>query len=121
MLRYTLAAVMASTMPAWSACQGPDAPITGRLALLETRHPNGQAISGWVLMTGDVCIRMENLDGNMTEFEPRIVHLVFPDGRPPRIATTMKGEEVTARGDLMEAHTAWHLGDLVMMDAAIVD
>ena len=43
-----------ASAPAFAECQPAEAPITGRLALLETRHPAGHEIRSWVLLTSGV-------------------------------------------------------------------
>jgi hypothetical protein len=120
-LRSVLLAAMLLATPALADCLPPDSAISGSLGLLERRHPNGDSIKGWVLMTSDVCIRMENIDGEMTDFNPSVVHIVFDEGKEPANLIDKTGDELAFRGDLMEAHTAWHLGDLVMMDAQLVE
>ena len=119
MLRWIKAALTLFATPAFATCQSADAPITGRLAQIEARHPAGGQIKGWVLLTGGVCIVMETVDGDIVEISPRIVHLVFADGEQSRDLWKLAVEEMTARGVLMEAYTAWHLGDIVMLDATI--
>lgn len=118
MIRTAAFTLALAATPALADCQAPGDPISGRLGMFETRHPNGDAIKGWVLLTNDVCVRMEDFDGEMVDFAPRVVHVVF--GNEPRNLMSQTSEMVTVRGDLMEAHTVWHLGDVVMMDAELV-
>ena len=102
-------------------CQRADEPITGQLAQLETRHPGGHEVKGWVLLTADVCVSIEDMEGETVNVTPRIIHLVFGDGRQSRDLWKLASEEVSLRGDLMEPHTAWHLGDIVMMNAVVLN
>lgn len=94
--------------------------MTGQLALIETRHPAGHEVKGWVLLTDGFCVSMEMLEGEVADVHPRIVHLVFADNARPADPMQLAVEEVTARGELIEPHTAWHLGDIVMLNATIV-
>ncbi len=121
MIRWAAIALVLMTGSASAeGCQSPEDPISGRLGLLETRHPNGDPIKGWVLLTSEVCVHMENFDGEMVDMEPRVVHLVFADGKEPTDLMELSADAVMARGELMEAHTLWHLGDVVMLNAEIV-
>ncbi len=120
-MRYWLTIPLAlATSSAMADCQLPTEPLSGRMGLLETRHPNGDTIKGWVLLTSDVCVRMENFDGDMVDFAPRIVHVVFAPGKEPRNLMASTSGALAVRGDLMEAHTIWHLGDVVMTDAELL-
>ncbi|SFJ61628.1 hypothetical protein [Aerobium aerolatum] len=117
-MKYFTVALALFTAPAFATCQSADAPITGRLVQIKARHPAGEQIEGWALLTSDVCISMETMDGEIADIAPRIVHLVFADGKQPRNLWKLAEDEVTARGNLMEAHTVWHLGDILMFDTA---
>ena len=114
----TVALALCAT-PAFAICQPADAPISGRLVQIEARHPTGEPIKGWALLASDVCISMETMDGEIADMEPRIVHLVFADGKQPRNLWKLAEDEVAARGTLMESHTGWHLGEILMFDAEI--
>lgn len=105
--------------PAAANCQQPDEAISGRLALLETRHPNGDPIKGWVLLTDDTCITMELTDGETGDVTAGVVHLVFGDKGEPDDLMSLATDEVTVVGEPMEPHTAWHLGDVVLMNARV--
>ena len=108
-----------ASAPAFAECQPADAPITGRLALLETRHPAGHEIRSWVLLTSEICVTMEMVDGKIADVTPGVVQLVFAEGKEPEDLMALAAEEVTARGEPMEPHTAWHVGDVVLMNATI--
>lgn len=101
-------------------CQSPTDIISGRLGLFETQHPNGNPIKGWILLTNYTCVHMQNFDGDMVDMEPHVIHLVFADGEEPADLMQLSSDRVSIRGDLVEAHTLWHLGDVVMFDAVIV-
>lgn len=110
---------IATIGPAFANCQSADAPITGQLAQLETRHPAGHAIKGWVLLTADMCVSIEDMEGETVNVAPRIIHLVFADGKQPGDLWKIAADDVSVRGEPMEPHTAWHLGDIVIMQATI--
>lgn len=121
MLRWMVIALVLMAEPAFAEeCQSPWEPVSGRLGLFETRHPNGDPVKGWVLFTNDMCVHMENSDGDMVDMEPRVVHVVFADSKEPPDLMELSVDTVTAKGELMEAHTIWHLGDVVMLNAEIV-
>lgn len=123
MLRQlSLAALLAfAAAPAAANCQQPDEPISGRLALLETRHASGAPIKGWVVLTADTCITMELADGETGDVTVGVAHLVFGDKGEPADLMSLASDEVTVAGEPMEPHTAWHLGDVVLMNARIVE
>lgn len=121
MLRWAVIAFVLVAGPSLAQdCQSPEYPISGRLGLFETRHPNGDPIKGWVLLTNDMCVHMENFDGDMVDMQPRMVHLVFAEGKEPSDLMELSADTVTAKGELMEAHTIWHLGDVVMLNVEIL-
>lgn len=121
MLRWAGVILTLMAGPVFAAeCQSTTDTISGRLGLFETQHPNGDQISGWILLTNRICVHMENFDGDMVDIEPHVVHVVFADGAEPADLMQLSSDVVAIRGDLVEAHTLWHLGDVVMFDAVIV-
>jgi hypothetical protein len=102
-------------------CQAPGGAITGRLARMEMLHPSGETIAAWVLLPYEICINLEFWDEERGTLSPGLVHLVFSEGAEPANLMSLSVDEVVAQGEVVEAHTFWHLGDVVMFNAAIVN
>jgi hypothetical protein len=102
------------------SCLPADAPLTGILSEVRGAHPNGTQLRGLQLDLGrDACMVGAALDGGQLGFSR--VHVVPADASVERQLRNALGQRVTVRGrELMEAHTAWHLGDAVLLEATMV-
>lgn len=101
-----------------AACLPSEAALEGALWRVEATHPAGHAMGGWVLVLPEAaCARVEDPLEGMVEREIRLVHLVpAADGMA---APAAFAEGARARGRMIARHTAWHLGEAVMVDAVI--
>jgi hypothetical protein len=96
--------------------------IDGELRLITTRHPNGSRIEAiQLLVRPGTCMNLETLAGRRQDVRFRVMHLVSENpGTLARLRASV-GHVVWVRSrDVMEAHTAWHQGDLVMFDVTIL-
>jgi len=116
-----LSAVGARDASAQQNCIAPDAPLIGVLSEARQVHPNGTPIRAFQIDLGRMaCVAGAALDGGQLNVQR--VHVVPADGVADQRLRAAMGQRVTVRGrELMEAHTAWHLGDAVLLDATLVD
>lgn len=94
--------------------------IRGELRLVEARHPNGTRIeafqvvsaTGYVLPGDDLCEAGVPL---------RKFHVVAKDGDTRKQFQRSLGKVLSVKGrQFYCAHTAWHIGDAVALEAEIV-
>lgn len=92
--------------------------VTGTLRIVKTRHPNGTPITAYQVVTAQpVCV----LDLDDKPQDSSKFHVV-PRGKADEAALKRAvGRSVTVRGNPMAAHTAWHIGDAVIMEAVVAD
>ena len=92
--------------------------VTGKLRIVKTRHPNGTPITAYQVVTATpVCVLdMDEKPQDSTKF-----HVVPRDEAGEAALKRAVGRTVTVRGNPMPAHTAWHIGDAVMMEAVVSD
>ena len=104
--------------PAASDCLRATDPLTGTLRQLRTRHPNGtpiEVIQLW--LDRPACMVVPGLDGSPHPLRIQAVHLVSQDAALRARLRGALGRRATVQGgDVMEPHTAWHIGDLVMFE-----
>jgi hypothetical protein len=105
---------------ALAACLPHTAAMRGELRLVSTRHPNGQPIEALQLVLRPaVCVQVPSSTGRPATLQVNALQLFV---QPP-VSDQLKarlGSMVTARGDIDEPHTAWHIGDAVMFGAVIL-
>jgi hypothetical protein len=102
---------------AQTACGQPNDPLRGELGFERRRHENGGTMQGFVLrLPRRACVR----EGQHT-LRFRTVHVVPRDLTVSRRLQGLLNRQVTVRGmGLFGAHTAYHLGDVVLSDAELV-
>jgi hypothetical protein len=96
--------------------------IGGELRIITTRHPNGTRIEAVQLKARQgSCMNLDSLSGRRADTPFRIVHLVSDDPETRSRLRENVGHFVWVRSrSVMEAHTAWHQGDLVMFNVEIL-
>jgi hypothetical protein len=97
-------------------------PVSGTLRQVSTRHPNGTPIEVMQLrLDRPGCMVVPGLDGTPRPMRFQAVHLVSQDPALRARLRNAAGSRATVQGgDVMEPHTAWHIGDLVMLDVRIL-
>jgi hypothetical protein len=116
-----VASVLMLTSPAWAGCLPADAPVSGELRIVETRHPAGQLIRDPVLFVAEgQCVSANGVEGDSEGRLLRDAHLAFPSDYSADLDGLL-GERVTATGEMSVSYTAWHLGSVVMFDARIIE
>lgn len=116
-----VAMLMLMTSPAWAECLSADAPVSGELWILETRHPAGHLMRAPKLLFPDGgCVSAIGVEGDIEDRQVRDVHIVFSSEHPVDVSALL-GEHITVKGAMSVSHTAWHLGSVVMFDAQIVE
>jgi hypothetical protein len=94
--------------------------ISGTLREVRRQHASGAPIRALQIDLGrQACIEGAGLEGGRLSF--RRVHVVPIDESTEAQLRRSLGRRVAVRGrEIMETHTAWHVGDAVMFDASIV-
>lgn len=93
--------------------------ISGTLREVRRQHASGAPIRALQVELGQpACIEGAALEGGRLNF--RRVHVVPIDQRTEAQLRGNIGRRVQVRGrEIIEAHTAWHVGDAVMLDASL--
>jgi hypothetical protein len=104
---------------AQGACIRQGATLSGTVREVRRRHPNGTPIRVFQIDLGRrACIEGAGMDGGRLSF--RRVHVAPADSATEQRLRSALGRQVAVRGrEIIEAHTAWHIGDAVMLDAVI--
>jgi hypothetical protein len=127
LLAAAMTAAMTTTLALPANAQSPDclphtAAVRGELRVINTRHPNGQAIEAMQLVfRPSICIVLPEPDdaGRPQKLDVHEMHIVPQKQFAARLKQSL-GKAVTARGEIGEPHTAWHQGDAIMFNAVIV-
>jgi hypothetical protein len=88
--------------------------ITGKLRLVETRHPNGTLIRAFQVVVDTPKMFAEKDD--FCDGAPKTFHLVVVNDKPKEACLKkLLGKKVAVVAeDLMCSETAWHVGDAVL-------
>jgi hypothetical protein len=102
-----------------AACEVTKDSFIGTLTEVTAEHPNGTTFTAFMLEADDDVI-VPSIDGNTCTFAARIQ--IDPADQETETAMRARlGEVVTITSpDMFEAHTAWHIGDAVAMQARLV-
>ena len=97
-------------------CPGPEVSINGEFRRVESRHPNGTDLQyGFVVTPEPICIAVP--EGTREAVSGRWVQISWADGQEDR---PRPGDQVEVRADCFEPHTAWHLGDIICINARLI-
>ncbi len=118
-LAYAFATVIIS-QPAQPVCLENGDQISGEFRYVESRHPNGTSLRyGFVVVPEPVCVVAESREtGEMYLVWGRWIQISYAEdevGNQPYV-----GDAVTVSADYFEPHTAWHLGDIVGINARVI-
>ena len=107
------------------ACPGKGATLTGTLRVERHQHPNGSTFEPWMLqLPGPTCLMVAGLDDRSPPQRlPTIrrVQLGAASDQQTAQLRSLVGKSITIRlDDVFEPHTAWHVGDVVSTEFAIV-
>ena len=120
---FAAALVLAAVHPGFAApCLSPDAPVRGVLSVTKAKHPNGTPIEALQLVfRPPICVTVPSaLENNrLTKLRVASMHLAVPATTSRQLKRRL-GSTVTARGNIGEPHTAWHIGDAIMFDARVL-
>jgi hypothetical protein len=120
MLKILIAACLV-TIPtiASAVCDITKDSITGILTEVEAEHPNGTTFNAFMLNAEDT-FDVPTVDGTACV----IVRLIQIDPADPETEAALRNslsQTITVTSpDMFEAHTAWHVGEAVAMDARVV-
>ena len=109
-----IAALAAMAMD--SLCPGPDLTIEGEYRYVESRHPNGRELKyGFVVTPEPVCVSVPS--GSIEAVSGRWVQISWADDQTER---PRPGDTVKVTAECFEPHTAWHLGDIICVNAHLI-
>jgi hypothetical protein len=101
------------------ACVSQTTALTGTLRFAQARHPAGHRMNSLQLtFRPPICVATATA-GRQARLWVRSVDLVVSPRQAQRLRGHI-GQRIRARGTIMPAHTAWHLGDAVMLEAAVL-
>lgn len=97
-------------------CLRPGDRISGELRIVETRHPNGEVMrSYFVVTTTEHCVE----DADLGRAQGRWIQIAGEAAQ--QVARIPTGSSVTIEfRDWLVPHTAWHFGDFVALDTRLV-
>jgi hypothetical protein len=103
-----------------STCVELKGPLEGEFRYVESRHPNGTNLRyGFVVTPEPVCITDMYADGFQAQISGRWVQVSWSDeqiGDHPQPGDLVR----VAVNDCFEPSTAWHLGDIICINAKLV-
>ena len=106
--------------PALGTCVELRGPLEGEFRYVESRHPNGTNLRyGFVVTPEPVCIDATLEGGSASKVLGRWVQVSWSDeqiGNQPQPGDLVE----VAVNDCFEPHTAWHLGDIICINAKLV-
>jgi hypothetical protein len=99
-----------------SNCPGPNLTIEGEYRFVESRHPNGTELKyGFVVTTDPVCVA---ISAETTEaVSGRWIQVSWAEDQKER---PRPGDSVVVRAECFEPHTAWHLGEIICINAHLI-
>ena len=95
--------------------------ITGKLRLVETRHPNGTRLRAFQVVV-DTPKKFAK-DDEFCDGPPKTFHLVVMNDRPKeaRLKKLLGKKVAVVAESLMCSETAWHVGDAVLFQWHLAD
>jgi hypothetical protein len=116
-----LFALLFITLPsfAFAICEITKDTITGTLTEVEAEHPNGTAFKAFILDAEDD-FEVADVDGSACVIV-RYLQVDPADAETEAALRKSLGQTVSVTSpDMFQAHTAWHVGDAVAMQARLV-
>ncbi|MFN4288518.1 MAG: hypothetical protein ACK4E3_08490 [Brevundimonas sp.] len=100
-------------------CLGPGDLISGEYRFVESSHPNGTYIrSGFLRTLRPFCVEGSSPEtGEIFQVEGRWIQVSWADDETDR---PYAGDMVEIEADCFEPISAWHLGDIVCIDARLI-
>ena len=114
-MRALLAALIALALTAAAQAEDTLKPgdiISGRLRLVETRHPNGTLLRAF-----QIVVDMPKMLAATDEFcdgAPKTIHLVAQKPEAAKLRPLLGKKIEVYIDDIMCSETAWHVGDAVV-------
>lgn len=112
-------AAQQATPPLAQECLKSGDAVKGKLRFVRTRHPNGMRIEAYQLTdVRGACVKDDDFCDEATP--PTKFHVVPADETVKKELSRSLGKTLTVRArEFFCAHTAWHIGDVVMLGATI--
>jgi hypothetical protein len=93
--------------------------ISGKLRLVETRHPNGTLLRAFQVVVDTP--KMVAKEDEFCDGPPKTFHLVADKPAAARLRPLLGKKIAVIADDLMCSETAWHVGDAVVFKWRLAD
>lgn len=88
--------------------------VTGTLTVGRFEHPNGQEVRPFILeLAQPVCVAFRTMDDQPTQVDG-VTRLQLAGEFDPDRAGRLRNQPVRVTGSFFEAHTAWHITDVLI-------
>ena len=105
---------------AQSACLALPTTLSGTLLVARTQHPNGTPITAYqIRVASPLSVEGMTSDGCVTA---SLIQVLPADKKQQRRFAQSVGKTISIISpDVFEAHTAWHIGEAVALQARVLD